>query len=266
MPSHAIYTAEAYSYASRFTLREVTSLFPKARAARSSKTQLVVELAPNAMAYAFDFGAVAFINVPAEQAATILSKFAEHLPREPHPPLRDTFLIEVRPGASIEIEMAFDRVVVPELTPAALDVIAYILAQSVSLDYYDEDMQAVLDRIGQVAAQIAKDGRPRGRQRDLLRFFGATIASQVEIISSISLLDKPDITWEDELADHLHDKLRYHFEITERYKALEAKQLTVRESLKALMEISSEQRMLLLEVAIVVLILIEVVAGFLRFH
>ena len=89
---------------------------------------------------------------------------------------------------------------------------------------------------------------------------------QVEIISAISLLDKPDITWEDELADRLHDKLRYHLEISERYKALEAKLQVIREALQALLELGSERRMLFLEVAILLLILLETAVGLLKLH
>lgn len=261
-----VYSVEAYSYASRFNLREIAGFFPGGDPARSNKTQLIVEWAPDSVAYAFDFGSLVFINVPDAQRTDILDRFARHLPREPHPPLHEDFLIEVRPGAAIGVEVAFDRVVVPALGPMPMAGIAYVLAQSTAIDYYDEDVQAILDRIGTISTEVGQHGKPRGRQRDLVRFVGAAINSQVEIISSISLLDKPDITWEDELADRLHDKLRYHLEIAERYKALEAKLLVIREALQALLELSSERRMLFLEVAILVLILLETAVGILKLH
>jgi uncharacterized Rmd1/YagE family protein len=172
----------------------------------------------------------------------------------------------VRPGAPIEIALAYDRVVVPEIAPSTMEVIAMVLAQSITIDYYDEDAQAILDRLAQMGAEVAKKGRPFGRQRDLLRFAGSAMAFQAEIIGAILLLDKPDLTWEDELADRLHDKLRYHFEITERYKALEAKLLTIRETLQSLLQLSSERRMLFVEVAVLVLIVIEVVTSLVKVH
>jgi uncharacterized Rmd1/YagE family protein len=97
-----------------------------------------------------------------------------------------------------------------------------------------------------------------------VRFAGAAMAFQAEIIGAILLLDKPDLTWEDEYADRLHDKLRYHFEIPERYRALEAKLQTLRETLQALLEMSSERRMFFVEAAVMVLIVIEVVMSFVR--
>jgi required for meiotic nuclear division protein 1 len=261
-----VYPVEAYSYASRFVLRDVRAFFSDGHASRSTKTQLIIEWAPESVAYAYDFGALVFVNVPDPVREAVLARFAAHIPREPHPPLHEDFLIEVRPGAAIGIEVAFDRVVVPDLGPATLSVIAYVLAQSTAIDYYDEDVQAILDRIGTIATEVSKHGKPRGRQRDLVRFVGAAINSQVEIISAISLLDKPDITWEDEGADRLHDKLRYHLEIAERYKALEAKLQVIREALQALLELSSERRMLFVEVAILLLIVLETAVGLLKLH
>jgi uncharacterized Rmd1/YagE family protein len=232
----------------------------------SAKTQLVVRFQDDALVYAFDFGALVFVNVAEAERNAILAAFAAFLPREPHPPLRENFLLEVRPGSRIGIEMAFDRVVVPVFGASTVEVIATVLAQSVAIDYYDEDAQAILDRIAAIANEVAKKGRPLGRQRDLLRFAGASMAFQAEIIGAILLLDKPDLTWEDELADRIHDKLRHHFEIAERYRALEAKLRTIRETLQTLIELSSERRMFFVEVAVLVLIVIEVVVGVLQVH
>lgn len=262
----AVLVTEAYSFASRFVLRDVRALFPPGTSQRLGKTELRVEWAPDSVAYAHDFGALVFINVPEAVRADVLARFVKHLPREPHPPLREDFLIEVREGEPIGVEVEFDRVVVPAIDHDTLTVIAYVLAQSVSIDYYDEDAQAILDHIGEIAAEVAKLGRPRGRRRDLVRFVGTAIASQVEIISAIALLDKPQITWEDELADRLHGKLSRALEVGERHAALDAKLLTIREALAALLELGSERRTLWLEIAVVVLIALEIVVGFLRVH
>jgi uncharacterized Rmd1/YagE family protein len=272
----ALHPVDAYSYASRFTLADIARCVPAGQPSTSSgkawartrtdKTQLVVELDSGGFVHAYDFGALVFVDVAEVTRKAILAAVFKILPREPHPPLHEDFLVEVRPGAPIEIALAFDRVVVPELGESTFEVIAMVLAQSVSIDYYDEDAQAILDRIVVMATEVAQRGRPFGRQRELVRFAGATMAFQAEIIGAILLLDKPDLTWEDEYADRLHDKLRYHFEIAERYKALETKLVTIRDTLQALLEMGSERRMLFVEVAVLVLIVIEVVMGFVRVH
>lgn len=259
-----VYTVEAYSFASRFVLRDVEGWLPQGVDCVRSKTQILVRWSDSQVAYAFDFGAIAFFNVPEPMRVALLDAFSKNLPREPHPPLRETVLVEVVPGAAVSAD--FERVVVPELTPTSIEVVALVLCQSVALDYYDEDVQQILDRIGAIADEIAQQGRPRGRTKVLTRFVGTAIASQVEIISAISLLDKPDITWENEYADRLHDKIRYNFEISERYKALESKLSTIREALSAFLELSSTRSAFWLEAAIVALIVLEIVLSFVRPH
>jgi uncharacterized Rmd1/YagE family protein len=262
---------DAYSYASRFVLRDVRAAItaaatPPAPPVRVDKTQIVVEWGHDSVVFAYDFGALVFVNVPERTREAVLGRVFRLLSREPHAPLHEDFLVEVRPGAAIEIAMAFDRVVVPELAPSTLEVIGMVLAQSITIDYYDEDAQAILDRIARLGTEIAKAGRPLGRQRDLVRFAGSAMAFQAEIIGAILLLDKPDLTWEDEYADRLHDKLRYHFEIRERFEALEAKLVTIRETLQSLLEMGSERRMFFVEVAVLVLIVIEVVTSLVKVH
>jgi uncharacterized Rmd1/YagE family protein len=263
-----VYGVEAYSFASRFVLKDVAACFSRLAGVtgRSTKTLLVVAWRPDAVVYAYDFGALVFVNVPEATRRELIAGVLGLLPREPHPPLHEDFLVEVRPGSRIEIAMAFDRVVVPELGPSTLEVISMVLAQSVTIDYYDEDAQAILDRIARMGAEVARKGRPLGRQRELVRFAGAAMAFQAEIIGAILLLDKPDLTWEDEHADRLHDKLRYHFEVGERYKALETKLVTIRDTLQALLAMGSERRMFFVEVAVLVLIVIEVATGLVRVH
>lgn len=264
MSTSTLYPIQAYSYASTFTLKELAGWFPDGVRIRSKKTYLILEWSRESFAFAFDFGALVFVNVSAETKASILRVLDARLMREPHPPFEENFLVEMRDGASVEV--AFDRVVVPALTPVTIEVIATVLAQSVALDYYDEDAQAIMNRVGTLATEIAGLGKPRGKSQDLIRFVAQAIVSQVEIISAISLLDKPDATWEDELADKLHEKMRANLEIPERYRALEAKLHTIREANAAFLDMSSQRRMLWLEIVVVVLILLEVVMGVVRVH
>jgi uncharacterized Rmd1/YagE family protein len=255
-----LFTVHAYAFASTFSLKDVATWWPKDAYVRLQKTQLFIEWSPESVAFAFDFGVLVFVNVKPGVLREVLDTFSGKLTREPHAPLDEQFLIEHRPGERT-IEVTFDRVTVPFYSPVVFEVIATVIAQSVALDYYDEDAQAVMKRIGVVAGEIAERGEPRGRGRDLIRFAGQAIVSQVEIISAISLLDKPEATWEDELVDRLHTKLRVAFEIGERHRAIEAKLLTIRESIAAFLDLATQRRSFLLEAAIVALIVVEVLMG-----
>jgi uncharacterized Rmd1/YagE family protein len=257
-------TALAFAYASRFRLDEVKSWFAGQPTLREAKTHVVAAWDDHQLAFAFDFGALVFFDVPAATRNATLDAFSQGLANEPHPPLREELLVEVRKGARVEV--GFDRVRVPALTPVVFGVVATVIAQSVCLDYYDEDIQDSLDRIHVIASKLAQNGKPPRQQDEIVKFVGASIASQVEIISSLALLDKPDLTWDDALADELHDKLRTSFEIADRYRALEAKISTSRKAVTAFLEMMQHRRSILLEAAVVALILVEIIMGLLKVH
>lgn len=264
---------EAYSFASRFELARVREWLAAGAPARLGKTLLVfdcvhpdreldpretAELGGRSRVFAFDFGVLVFVDVPREQIDRLISTIGERLLREPHPPLREAFSLVVDPQKRTP-SVTFDAVTVPTLSEAELECIATVLAQSVAIDYYEEDLRPILRRVGAIAEEISRAGKLTSARKSLIQFVATSISWQVEMIDSLSLLDKPDFTWEDEAAEKLYDILRHHFEIQERYRALEVKLETIRESLSQFLEINNAKRAFVLETLVVLLILFEIV-------
>lgn len=254
--------AHAFAFASRFHLAQMGDLFAGEPFLVRKKTHVIATWGDDESAFAFDFGALVFLNVPAATRRATVDRLCRALPNEPHAPLREELIVELRRGARVEV--GFDRVRVPTLTAAVQEVVATVIAQSVCLDYYDEDVQGTLDRIHAIATEIVQTGTPPRSKGEIVKFVGASVASQVEIISSLALLDKPDLTWDDALADDLHDKLRGAFEIADRYRALETKIRTARESFSAFLEMMQSRRSLWLESTVIALIFVEIVLGVLK--
>lgn len=248
----------AYGFATTFKIRELVPCFAGATV-RQSKAQIVAEYAPDRMVIAFDFGAVVFVNVGGEERArvlgTILAKVATE---EPHPPLEEDFLIEIEPGAPEHGTVAFDRVVVPALSAPVADLVTLLLAQSVSIDYYEEDLEEVITALDKKANGMAKTGRIIGTTRDFARFVGSSIATKNQIIQALAVLDKPAVTWEAEPLDRLYRDLRTMLEIEDRFRALEYKLRAIQETLELFLDLSQTRRMLFLEATVVILILFEI--------
>lgn len=251
-------SVEAYCFESRFDLKELPRWLPDVRFVASPRRELVARIGERGSAHAFEFGALVFVDVPRERIDAVIGAFESRLPNEPHAPLRENFTLRVDPSKTSPT-VSFDTVTLPALTPLAVDCVATVFAQSVTIDYYDEDLRRILARVGAVAAELVKGARVRTSRKELVRFVAASIQSEVEMINSISLLDKPDFTWEDESAERLYDILRHHLEIIERYKALETKLTTIRESLSQFLEIHAVRRSFVLEAMVVALILFEIV-------
>ncbi|NUP09950.1 MAG: RMD1 family protein [Polyangiaceae bacterium] len=249
---------EAYSFEAHFDLKKVIGWLPDLDF-DVRKTDLVARL-DGGRVFVFDFGALVFVDLERRQIETVVAAVSARLPREPHPPLREDFKICVG-GPRKEPFVSAGTVTVPRLSTLVLECIATVHAQSVAIDYYDEDLESILARVEVIANEIALTGRLRTSRGELAKFVASSIASQVEMIHSMSLLDKPDFTWDDEEAERLYDVLRHHLEIHERYRALERKLETIRESLSQFLEMNATRRALFLEATVVVLILIEIILG-----
>src|SRR5947209_20177622 len=103
----------AYSFASTLKLKDLVALFASGEA-RVEKDRLLATLGPadsGRYVIAYDFGALVFVGVdPAEREKRVASVGAK-LTGEPHPPLTESFAIEVQPDKPMEVR--FDRVILP---------------------------------------------------------------------------------------------------------------------------------------------------------
>lgn len=251
----AVLQALAFGFATTFKPRDVARSFTGATL-RPSKTQIAADYGDDRVAVAFDFGAVVFVNVPAEERTRVLGSLTSSVAtEEPHPPLEEDFLVEVRDGPPA---VRFDRVVVPALDAGTVDVVTLLLAQSVAIDYYEEDLQAILADLQRRTDKMAKSGRLPGSPRDLARFVAGSIATKNQFIAALAVLDKPAATWESERLDKLYRELREMLEIDDRFRALEYKLRTIQETLELFLDLNHTRRALLLETTIVVLIVIEI--------
>jgi uncharacterized Rmd1/YagE family protein len=153
----------------------------------------------------------------------------------------------------------FDRVVLPEAALPAMDIISLLLAQSVAMDYYEEDVQDILKRTDAITTSLQTAGRLPGKVGDLVKFIGSCIATKNGVIATLALFDKPDATWENRDLDRLYNALRLELEIDDRFRALEAKLRMIQESLVLLVDLSRHRSTWRLEVSVLLLILFEVV-------
>jgi required for meiotic nuclear division protein 1 len=258
----ALLPAIAYGFAQTFRPRDLAPCFAGARV-RTTKRDIVVEYDPSGYAVAYDFGAVVFINVSAEERARVIGAILTRVATdEPHPPLEEEFSVEVKEGAAAHGEVRFDRVVVPDLDGARLDIIAILLAQSVAIDYYEEDLQDIMRDLERRTSAMAKSGRVEGSVKQLVRFVANALEAKNQVIAALAVLDKPAITWDSEPLDRLHRELRQMLEIDDRFRALEHKLRAVQDSLELLLDLHNNRRAHQLEMVIILLIVFEILWAF----
>jgi uncharacterized Rmd1/YagE family protein len=105
------------------------------------------------------------------------------------------------------------------------------------------------------------------RVRPLHRFIGEAVATRAEVLEVLHLLDKPDAAWDDPAMSDIYDDLRAEFDLSDRYRALESKLRSVQEALELVLDVVRDRRLVLLEAAIVLLIVFEIILTLTRaFH
>jgi uncharacterized Rmd1/YagE family protein len=247
----------AYAFATTFRLRELIDVFSDAET-EHDKDCLVARYKGDAVRIAvlFDFGSVVTIGLSPDERERLVVSIGSRIGPEPHSPLTEDFLVEVRSGAKVEVQ--FDRVILAEATVPALKVISLVLAQSAAMDYYDEDVQEIQQRTDVITRALQSEGRIPGRLHNLVKFIGSCIETKNGMIATLALFDKPDATWEDQQIDRLYGGLRVELEIDDRFRALEAKLRMIQENLVLLADLYHSRSAWRLELTVVLLILFEI--------
>ncbi len=250
----------AYSFASTLKLKDLVPLFG-AGEARVEQDRLLATLGGGSSGtathyvLAYDFGALVFVGVEASAREKCVAAVGAKLSGEPHPPLDESFSIEIAPDKSMEVR--FDRVILPELTLPAVEIVAEVLAQSVAMDYYADDVAEIEAETDRIALELRKVGRIPGRVQNTLQFIGLCIATRNDVISTLALFDKPDATWENEQLDRLWNALRKMLELDDRYRALDAKLRMFQDNLVLLVDLARQRQTFVLELAVAGLIAAE---------
>ena len=243
----------AYSFASTLKLKELVPVF--GGDARVEKDRLLATLAPGRWLIAYDFGALVFVGVEPPECERLAKQVGARLTDEPHPPLTETFLIEVAPDKPMEVR--FDRVLLPVLDLPPVEIVAEVLAQSVAMDYYADDVAEIENETDRIALKLRQQGHIPQRVKKTLQFIGLCIATRNDVISTLALFDKPDATWENEQLDRLWNAMRKMLEVEDRYRALDAKLRMFQDNLVLLVDLARQRHTFLLEMAVVFLILAE---------
>jgi uncharacterized Rmd1/YagE family protein len=220
-----------------------------------TKTIAVTRYGPTGWAVAHDFGAVVFIGLEEPECDRVMKALVTQLGSEPRAPLQETFAVQVVPGAAPAVR--FDRVVVSALDARVVEILSLVVAQSVAMEYYEGDVDALLGALEERSKMLARDGTLHGSARKMLKFIGRGVTTRTQVVHTLSLLESPGATWDDESLDRLYRGLRVSFEIEERYRALDHELRIVQDNLALMVDMVRQRRFILLEIAVAVFVAAE---------
>lgn len=259
------------AFRENFNLANLPSEWSSGTIVTDSKESRAKAMLGGGIVYAYKYGALTFVDAdPGERAAEIDAIRQQlGIPAQSRT-VTEEFLVEV--SESVKSKVEYNRLIVDDLTPERRAVIAKIISQSVAMECYEALIEDVKAKIAPLVDRLEETGRITGSHiwemltmgllqespERLYKTIGYSIAIHTEIIGMLHLLDKPDLMWEDRVMDSLYSELRAVFDLGDRFKALEYKLNTGKETLAILADTIKDARGHRLEWAIVVLICAEI--------
>jgi len=206
--------------------------------------------------YFCNYGVMVFSGYSEESMKEIIKSLQGYL-KDPAPTLmRDEFQIRVEPGKETSFEFA--EAIAGKLDPKGIRVAMLNLAQSVALDFYHGVSENLLTQVKGFANQLQRTGKLKISRNNMHRFLGKALNTQNDIAENIYIFDAPDLTWEDEYLDKLHQGLIKHFDLKVRFSEIEYTLRIIENNLTVFREIIHQRESNLLEFIIILLILVEV--------
>lgn len=250
------YVFHAYHVAEALKLKAVDRLF-EGRAIAKSSTKLVYQEGEAQYFFIYRFGSIIFFNVDARDREVIVEKLRTLTGVKTKTLVSDDFAVEV--GGGEQCFVGFESASIDALSIDRLELLAFILAQSTALEYFEYRVDEMLSKTADIGFDLREKGRFTRRVAQIKKFMGECITTKQELVASLYLLDKPDATWEDQALDKLYRDAADMFELKDRYKTVDYKLRMIQENLELIADLLQYRYGNHLEWAIILLIAIEIV-------
>jgi uncharacterized Rmd1/YagE family protein len=213
------------------------------------------------LAVVFRYGVVVLIGLLPSEEKVVLDSLKPRVTGEFSPYEEETAQAQLCKDENAEAIQPGGPICLSKFSDERLLLIADALAKSTSLARDERRVAAVFDVIEPFARELAEQGRTSRKRKGILQLIGNALLVQQRVAGRVAVAEKPDALWEKPQLDRLYARLEDEYELKERLDTLERKLTVIAETADALTDIIDTQRSLRLEIAVVVLIVIEVVIG-----
>ncbi len=208
-------------------------------------------------AFAFRWGAVVFFGADAAQEAAVLSMLRPRLTNPLPRPIEET--ARIGDGAEQDGVDPDGVIRLVDLSTPRLAVVADTLAKSAALAHQEALLAEAMDRLDPIVTKLRTEGRLAASTRALHRQIGYGLAARSRTTARVEAEEKPELLWDHPALERLHARLVDEYELKERCAALDRKLTLIGDTTEGVLSLIHGRRALGLEVAVVVLVGIEVV-------
>jgi len=207
--------------------------------------------------FAFRWGAVVFIGADAAQEAALLAMLTPRLTNRLANPIEET--AQITAGAEQDGVDPDGVIRLVDLSVPRLALVADSLAKSAALAHQEALLAEAMDRLDPIVTTLRTEGRLAASSRALHRQIGHALAARSRTTARVEAEEKPELLWDQPALERLHARLADEYELKERSAALDRKLTLIGDTTEGVLSLIHGRRALGLEVAVVVLVAIEVV-------
>lgn len=201
-----------------------------------------------------NFGVVVFGNGDVTDNKDVLDLIKNYCRNISDKPLKETYKILL----SDTMQFEFDQLKLPEISDLAVKIVMFNLAQSVALDGYFRDAEAMLVDIRGFATNLEKSGRLNISQINMRKFLGRALTTKNNVVEHLYVFDDPEMVWDDAYLDVVNTGLVKFFNLRARHRELESTLKVIEDNLSVLMDLTHQKESSRLEWIIILLILSEI--------
>lgn len=209
--------------------------------------------------YLYYFGGVVFFNCSDKTIRDFsrdMAKIIDNFKGFPNIKYQDHYSLRIEEGGSLAITNDF--AVMPNYDRAFIYIIVFVIAKSVALERIEEQVDTVLDEMEGFIALLDR-GKLGVPDKKFAKLASSILTFKYRSIAYIMVLDKPDITWENQEADSLYLTMADQFELRQRYEEIRHKSETLMDITEVFASLSHASRDSRLEIIIIILIFVEIV-------
>lgn len=204
----------------------------------------------------FRYGAVVLFDVTPLEEAEFLRRLQPFIQQPYSQPEIESINLAIR--ADINEGMEGDTVRLIDHAVERIQLVADILSKSIVLARYEAQIRQSFERVEPLAIDLERAARSPRHARALLRYIGAALLSEHNMVGQVEVMDKPELLWEHPELERLYLRLEDEFEIHERHAALQRKYELVSRTAHTALEVLRDRRNLRVEWYIVILIVVEI--------
>ncbi len=217
---------------------------------------LIYELSKDVYALAYSFGVWVFVGYDPKMEKAYIKKFLRYVvdPQEKH--LTEEYGIVV--DETLEKDSAeFNRVLFRVLDVGRVTLLAEVLAQSVAMDHFENLVEEMSVRLEKMNINLSSRGKLPNNTKAIVKLHGTDNLILQFVLSRLSILDSPDLVWENEEYEKIYGSLRNLFDLRDRFETLQAKLNFTQNNSQFFLELLQDRRSGRMELAILFVIIIE---------